>query len=136
MTNQKNPGNNPQQNSNEGSGKANEQKGSEKNSDMKATNHDPKKNPDPTTPERKNNPDPTKPEKQEGPYADDSKQKEARQDNTVWQPKNPAKVESNSDEDIGTLEEQDIDDQGITGERKDDDGGEDDADERSRRKAS
>lgn len=133
MKSENNPGGNPNVNT----GK---QTGSEKSPDTKKTTvtktkgEEVWKDPDPTAPERKNDPDPTKPEKQEGPYSgnsgrvstgvpttpkpytDDSKQKKP----AVAGNKNPAHVESKDDEEIGSLDEQDIDDQGITGEADND----------------
>lgn len=139
MKDQKNP--NPGANSDGNTGKktgstsdvnTGKKTGTEQNPDTKKTaetktkGNEVWKDPDPTTPERKNDPDPTKPEKQEGPFGNDTKQK-----NPTGK-KNPAspEVNSDSDEEIGSLEEQDIDDQGITGEAKDDNDFEGDASHR------
>jgi hypothetical protein len=126
--NQKNPGkNNPDVNTGKSTG-TEKNPDVNKNAETKTKGEEVWKNPDPTIPERKNDPDPTKPEKQEGPFSKDT---DKRNPNPAK--KNPARTESNNDEEIGSLEEQDIDDQGITGEAKDDDDFEADAD---RRKAS
>lgn len=127
MKDQKKAGSNPQANKNQSApaNKAAEVNtgkptGTEKNPDAKKTaetktkGEDVWKNPDPTTPERKNDPDPTKPEKQEGPFGNDTLKKNPAPK------KNPARTEMKDDEEIGSLEEQDIDDQGITGEANDD----------------
>lgn len=116
MKNEKNPGARP--NVNTGKETGSEKSPSKNNTaETKTKGGEVWKNPDPTTPERKNNPDPTKPEKQEGPYSSDSKQKKAGTDKGNI----PAGSEKKDDQEIGSLEEQDIDDQGITGEANDDD---------------
>lgn len=116
MKNEKNPGGNPNVNTGKGTG-SEKSPDTKKTAETKTKGDEVWKNPDPTTPERKHDPDPTKPEKQEGPYSDDSKQKKPGIDKK----RNPAAIEDKNDEDIGSLDEQDIDDQGITGEAKDDD---------------
>jgi hypothetical protein len=115
MKNQKNPGgNNPDVNTGKSTGTERNPDGNKK-AELKPKNEEVWKDPDPTTPERKHDPDPTKPEREKGPMSDDTKKKNPDMK------KNPARGESNADEDIGSLEERDIDDQGITGESKDDD---------------
>lgn len=142
MKNQKNPGNNPDGNTGKKTTTPDVNTGKKtgtqtnpdanKSAETKTKGEEVWKNPDPTTPERRNDPDPTKPEKPEVPYGNDTKQK-----NPTGK-KNPAQPELNSDEDeeIGSLEEQDIDDQGITGEAKDDnDFNKDDEDRTSHKKS-
>lgn len=123
----------------ENSGNQNNDKNESANNPAASGGKEQWKNPDPTTPERKNNPDPTKPEKEEGPYSDETNQNQTGADKKVSAApgkNNPAQTESNNDEDIGSFEEQDIDDQGITGaegEEKYDDESDEDV---NRRKAS
>ena len=158
MKDNKKPGQNPDVNTGKSTG-TEKNPDVKKSGETKTKGDEVWKDPDPTTPERKIDPDPTKPEKQEGPYsgeknqgdkkpyADDSNQKkpageEQNVANGKQKPadtekknptmkKNPASVESNSDEEIGSLDGQDIDDQGITGESK----GDDDFENEDRRKA-
>jgi hypothetical protein len=127
MKDQKKPGQNPEVNTGKTTGAEKNPDGN-KTAESKPKSEEVWKDPDPTTPERKHDPDPTKPEKEKGPMSKDKDSVETGIPTTQKNPdmkKNPARDESKGDEDIGSLEEQDIDDMGITGEEKDDIGDED-----------
>jgi len=66
------------------------------------------------------NPDPTKPEKQKGPYSEKGPARTNVPTPVTDKKKKPEHTESKDDEDIGSLDEQDIDDLGISGEADDD----------------
>lgn len=119
----KNKSNKPERNQKEASGA--QQAPAPKTAGEKTETQKPKaesgekwKHPDPTIPERKHNPDPTKPEKEEGPKAPAT----AAAKTSAPPMKNPGHTELKSGEGVGEFVERDIEQQGITGEEKEEEG--------------